>query len=102
MCHLVYLRHLLHLKKSIDAFYTSPWFLAVFLHNNFSAEDRIYTTLKDELAKRAGSSALIAFGHRHQRSLGRIDCVIFEEAPNLATIPQTITAFISSARTRTS
>lgn len=78
-------RHLLHLKKSIDAFYTSPWFLAVFLHNNFSEEDRIYTTLKDELAKRAGSSALVAFGHRHQRSLGRIDSVIFEEAPNLAT-----------------
>lgn len=78
-------RDLLHLDESIDAFYTSPWFLAVFLHNNFSEEDRIYTALKDELAKRAGSSALVAFGHRHQRSLGRIDSVIFEEAPNLAT-----------------
>lgn len=76
---------LLHPGKTFDIFYTSPWFLAVFLHNNVAEGEQTYAMLKDELARRPGTSALVAFGHRHQRSLSRIGPIIFEEAPNLAT-----------------
>lgn len=75
----------LHPRKSLDAFYTSPWFLAVFLHNNIAEGEQIYAMLNEELAKRPGTSAIVAFGHRHQRSLGQISAITFEEAPNLAT-----------------
>jgi hypothetical protein len=79
------LADLLHPKKTLDAFYTSPWFLAVFLHNDMAEGVKVYKMLEDELAKRPGTTALVAFGHRHNRSLSRIGSIIFEEAPNLAT-----------------
>jgi hypothetical protein len=72
----------------MDSFYTSPWFLAVFLHNDIAESRQIYELLKAELARRPGTSALVAFGHRHKRTLSRIGPVIFEEAPNLATEEQ--------------
>jgi hypothetical protein len=76
---------LLHPKKAVDAFYTSPWFLAVFLHNDIAEGAEIYALLQSELAKRPGTAALVVFGHRHERSLSRIGPITFEEAPNLAT-----------------
>jgi hypothetical protein len=75
----------LHPLRTWDKFYSSAWFLAVFLHNDINEGHRIYTLLEDELAKRPGASALVVFGHRHERSLGRIGAITFEEAPNLAT-----------------
>jgi hypothetical protein len=57
----------------------------VFIHNNIAEGEQTYAMLKAELARRPGTSALVAFGHRHQRSLSRIGPIIFEEAPNLAT-----------------
>jgi 3',5'-cyclic AMP phosphodiesterase CpdA len=74
-----------HPRKTIDYFYTSPWFLAVFLHNDIAEGEQIYALIKDELARRPGTSVLVAFGHRHLRSLTQDGSIIFEEAPNLAT-----------------
>ena len=78
-------KDILHPAKTWDAFYSSGWFLAVFLHNNIAEGEEIYAILRDELARRPGTSALVAFGHRHERSLHRLGSIILEEAPNLAT-----------------
>jgi hypothetical protein len=75
----------LHPRKTIDYFYTNPWFLAVFLHNDIAEGEQIHALIKDELARRPGTTALVAFGHRHLRSLTQEGSIIFEEAPNLAT-----------------
>ncbi len=83
-----HLADVLRPKKAVDAFYTSPWFLAVFLHNDIAEGAQIYTLLQSEVAKRPGSVALVVFGHRHERSLSRIGSITFEEAPNLATEEQ--------------
>jgi hypothetical protein len=75
---------LLHPLRAWDAFYTSGWFLAVFLHNDINEGNQIYGLLNDELAKRPQSSALVLYGHRHERSLSRVGRMTLEEAPNLA------------------
>ncbi len=80
-----HLHDFLHPRETLDAFYTSPWFLAVFLHNDIDEGEQIYAMLEDEPARRPGTSALVAFGHRHRRTLGRIGSITFEETPNLAT-----------------
>jgi hypothetical protein len=76
---------LLHPLRAWDAFYTSAWFLAVFLHNDINEGEQIYKLLTDELARRPQISVLVLYGHRHERSLGRIGRMTLEEAPNLAT-----------------
>lgn len=59
--------------------------MAVFLHNNIAEGEEVYAVLRDELVRRPGTTALVALGHRHERSLSRSGSVILEEAPNLAT-----------------
>ena len=78
-----------HPFRAWEAFYSSPWFLAVFLHNDIGEGEQIYTMLRGELAKRPETSALILYGHRHERSLSRIGSITFAEAPNLATTEPT-------------
>jgi 3',5'-cyclic AMP phosphodiesterase CpdA len=68
-----------------DRFYSSPWFLSVFLHNDVKESEEIFEILTAELSRRRGVDAIVAFGHRHERSLSEIGPVILEEAPNLAT-----------------
>src|SRR5262249_23479667 len=71
--------------RAWDEFYSSQWFVAVFLHNDVKEAEQIYSLLKDELDRRPGASALVLYGHRHERTLSRIGSMTFEEAPNLAT-----------------
>jgi hypothetical protein len=77
-----------HWRETKEAFYTSAWFLAVFLHHDIEDARETYGVVQAELAKRPGVSALFAFGHRHHRSLVSIGAVTLEEAPNLATTDQ--------------
>jgi hypothetical protein len=67
-----------------DRFYSSPWFLSVFLHHDVKESEEIFEILTAELSRRRGVDAIVAFGHRHERSLSEIGPVILEEAPNLA------------------
>jgi hypothetical protein len=43
---------LFHPLRAWDAFYSSAWFLAVFLHNDINEGRQIYELLNDELARR--------------------------------------------------
>jgi hypothetical protein len=75
----------IHPLRMWNIFYSSPWALSVFLHNDIDEGRQVYAILQEELAKRPGTVAIVAFGHRHERSLGRIGAITFEEAPNVAT-----------------
>jgi len=79
------LRELAHPRKLWNKVYLSDWFLTVFLQNNSMQARKLYTMLSQELTHRAGTTAIVMFGHRHKRSLSALPSIILEEAPNIAT-----------------
>ncbi|MGA2716715.1 MAG: metallophosphoesterase [Bryobacteraceae bacterium] len=78
-------RELAHPLSLWDRIYSSEWFMSIFLQNNAVQAQKLYAVLSAELQRRGAASAIIMFGHRHERSLSRIGDIILEEAPNVAT-----------------
>jgi len=72
------------LGRFVDDLYNSQWWSYAFLRADPNGLNELVGWLRDFAEGDRNRSLVIVFGHRHQRSLGRVGRVIAMEAPNVA------------------
>ncbi len=75
---------LLKLSAFVSDLYTSQWWNYAFLRADPAEMNTLTKWVRDRADRDSDRSYIMVFGHRHQRSLGRVGNVLVMEAPNVA------------------
>jgi hypothetical protein len=92
---------LFDLHRAWRRLYTSDWFMSIFLQNNVVQAGKLYDLLRETGDRLSNTDVIVAYGHRHKKSVGKLGKIMLVEAPNVGTVDQRDVGFFFVSRSNT-
>lgn len=71
--------------QTVRRLYSSEWFMSIFLDNDAVQARKVYDLLRTTSERLRAAEVVVLYGHRHRRSLARMQNMLLVEAPNIGT-----------------